>query len=216
MSLKKKIKSLLQDNNTDGLRQLAHQEHGILRILISLAYDKEDILCWRAIEAIGVVAATIAKKSPETARNLIGRLLWTIREESGGIGWSSPEMLGEIVRNCPDDFPDVAPVIASFYDEDMLRPGVMRALMRISEVRPDLVKSAINLVGLSLKNNDPIEKAYAMMFAGHLRDTSYLADIKNFLNDDTKVSIYQNGDFRVLTIRKIAEQTVILLSGRKK
>ena len=82
-------------------------------------------MSWRAIEAVGLASKEIARTRPELVRNTVGRLLWMIRDESGGIGWSSPEMLGEIVRNNPEQFADIAPIIVSFLDEDMLSAGVL-------------------------------------------------------------------------------------------
>jgi len=107
-----------------------------------------------AIEAIGILSKEIAKTRPEAVRNLIGRLLWMIRDESGGIGWSSPEILGEIVRNNPVLFPDVAPIIASFLDEDMLSAGVLRAIGRIGEVNTELVKHTIPNIIPYLQNSN--------------------------------------------------------------
>ncbi|OGK11601.1 MAG: hypothetical protein A2W80_01215, partial [Candidatus Riflebacteria bacterium GWC2_50_8] len=154
MSLREKIIGLLQEQNYPELLKTAEKEGNIFRILISLAYDKKELLAWRAIEAVGIISGEKAKKHPESIRNLVQRLLWTMRDESGGIGWSAPEMLGEIVRHSPDEFADIAPIIASFHDEDFLRPGVFRALYRISEKRPDLVSGSSSLVGQYIKDKD--------------------------------------------------------------
>lgn len=42
---------------------------------------------WRAIEGMGAVAHRMAGEDPEAVRNILRNLLWTINEESGGIGW---------------------------------------------------------------------------------------------------------------------------------
>jgi hypothetical protein len=194
-----------------GLINLSSLERGVLRVLISLAYDKEQMMSWRAIEAIGRIAGEIAKSDPSRIRNLVGRLLWTIREESGGIGWSAPEILGEIVRNCPDDFPDIARIIASFYEEDMLKAGVLNALVRISENRPDLVGYASGLIAHSLQSGDPHIKAYAVILAGRLKSKEYISEISGLVEDGSLIKIYSEGDFKTRTIGEIAEETVILL-----
>lgn len=214
MSLREKIIGLLQEQNHPELLNTAEKEGNIFRILISLAYDKKELLAWRAIEAVGMIAGEKAKTHPESIRNLVQRLLWTMRDESGGIGWSAPEMLGEIVRNSPDEFADIAPIIASFHDEDFLRPGVFRALYRISEKRPDLVSGSSSLVGQYINDKDPVVRAYAVKLAGNLRLSEYLDDIKATLKDESAIKIYESGELRIFTSGQIAGQTVIMLDQK--
>ncbi len=211
--LKERIIELLKRNNYSEILGIARNEQGIFRILVSLTYDKSDLLCWKAIEALGIISGEIAKTSPGIIRNLAGRLLWSIREESGGIGWSAPEMLGEIVRNSPEEFSDIAPIIASFHDEAMLRQAVLRALLRISEVAPHLIDSSAGLVKEYLHDDDAVVRAYALMLAGSLGLREYKSDIKLLLNDGNTVKIYQDGDFRIFTVGQIAGQTVIMFRG---
>jgi hypothetical protein len=211
LSLRKKIEAALEKYDFDELFALAETEHGIFRILISLAYDKEVLLSWRAIEAVGKISGEIARTDPEPVRNLIGRLLWTIREESGGIGWSAPEMLGEIVRNSPDRFPDIAPIITSFHDEEMLRKGVLRAVARVAEVRPDLFKLNMDFIGDFLNDEDALVRAYALQVAGLLQLKEHVSRAEELTKDNADVLIYEEGDFREDTVRHIAERTITLL-----
>lgn len=213
MTLRKRITALLEQNNVPELIALSEKEHGIFRILISLAYDKNQLLCWRAIEALGIISGNMARNEPERIRNLIGRLLWTIREESGGIGWSAPEMLGEIVRNSPDVFSDIGPIISSFYDEEMLKRGVLRALVRIGDIRPDLIQNSAVLVEPSLDNEDAQVRAYAIRLAGCLRLTACIKDIKHLRDDKNEITVYEKGFLRTMNVGDIAKETVILLQS---
>ena len=54
---------------------------------------------------MGVVVAGLAEHDMESARVVMRRLMWNLNDESGGIGWSSPEAMGEIM----DPFPGLAP-----------------------------------------------------------------------------------------------------------
>lgn len=210
-SLKERIIRLLEEKNYSELLEVAEREQGIFRTLLSLTYDKEDLICWRAIESVGLIAGEIAKTDPGIVRNLAGRLLWSIREESGGIGWSAPEILGEIVRNSPDEFSDLVPIIASFHEENMLRCGVFRAIVRIAEVRPDLAKSSSTFIKLYLRHEDALVRAYAVMLTGRLGLKEYTAEIEMHLGDSNVIKIYEKGDFKISTVGQIAEQTVIIL-----
>jgi hypothetical protein len=46
---------------------------------------------------MGEVMAHLADKDMESARVIMRRLMWSLNDESGGIGWGAPEAMGEIV-----------------------------------------------------------------------------------------------------------------------
>jgi hypothetical protein len=212
MSLKQRISRLLEGADYEEIMSLYEKSNGIVRILISLAYDKDERTCWRAIEAIGLIAGKNCRSNTESTRVLAGRLLWTIREESGGIGWSAPEMLGEIVRNCPGPFSDIVPVIASFRDEDMLRPGVLRALFRIAGVRPDLVGFCESFVDDYLTDKNEYVRAYALMLCRVLNLSP--PGIKKLSQDNSVIRIFLQGEFITVTVGKLLSETAIITHDR--
>jgi hypothetical protein len=216
VSQRKKIIRLLEDRDFAGLISLAEKDRSVFRTLISLSYDKESVVSWTAVEAIGKIAGQRARTEPELIRHLVQRILWMMREESGNNPWSAPEMLGEIVRNAPEDFSDIVPIIASFHDEEMLRRGVLRALVRISEVRADLVRRASSLAGLYLGHSDAVTRAYALKLAGNEGLKDLLVCIEALKDDPAVVRLYSEGDFESIAIGKIAEETVILLNPKGK
>lgn len=187
---------------------MSDSENKLLKTLISLTYDKKDILCWRSIEAIGIVSKEISRARHDIVRNLVGRLLWMIREESGGIGWSSPEMLGEIVRNNPELFSDVAPVIMSFLDEEMLASGVLIAAGRIGEVRPELIAHATPLIITYLHNPEPKLRGLAAWALGRMRVLEAEPELEKLKNDDSRIAIYEEGELKEKTIGQIAEEAI--------
>jgi len=206
--LKSEIKRLLTEKRYEELLSLPDSENKLLKALISLTYDKKDILCWRAIEAIGIVSKEISRASPDIVRNLVGRLLWMIREESGGIGWSSPEMLGEIVRNNPDSFSDIAPIIVSFLDEDMLAEGVLWAVGRIGEVNAELIAHAIPLIISYLHNPEPKLRGLAAWTLGILCVKEAEARLKELINDSSEIIIYDKSDLQAKTVGEIAMESL--------
>jgi hypothetical protein len=214
VSVKREIARLLEERNYQQLLEMARGRRNIAALLISFTYDKEKLLCWRAIEGIGLLTAEIAKTDPVEARNLAQRLLWMMREESGNNAWSAPEMLGEIVRNSPEEFADLAPIIASFHDEDLFRRGVMRAILRIGERRPDLVRSSAFVVVRYLRDADAVVRCYAILIAGQLRLKEYETVIRQLKGDNEEVAIYINGDLTKVRIGKIAEEIAILFSAK--
>ena len=202
---RKEIIPLLEEKKYDEIVEIAKKNvRAIFRMLIGITFDKSDILCWRAVEATGLIAGAIAKTNPDVIRNLAQRLLWMLRDESGNNLSSAPEMLGEIVKNSPDAFADIAPVIASFHDEVMLRPGVLRAIFRIGEVRPDLISMSGEFLEPYLRDENPVVRAYALLIAGAYPLAEPLPLVSSLKEDGDTVTLYSDGDFISMSVGEIA------------
>lgn len=213
--MKEEIQKFLLDRRFDRLGELQISKKRLISKLISLAYDKQTLICWRAIEAIGYLTKEVAETKPEIVRDIVGRLLWMIREESGGIGWSSPEILGEIVRNSPDKFSDIAPIILSFIDEEMLAPGVIWAIGRIGEVRPDLVNHAVPVITSYLNHSDAKLRGLTAWALGELQAGDVIHQLRALLNDTHRITLYKNGELTEKTLDAIAEKAINRISKQK-
>lgn len=214
MTPKEKIVKALENQDFSAVSDMAGHDFGTFRTLISLVYDRENVICWRAIEALGRASGEIAKEKPERVRNLAQRILWMLREESGNNPWSGPDMLGEIVRNSPDAFSDIAPIIASFHDELILRRGVLRAMVRVSDVRPDLVKEASALVEEYIRDPDPYVRACAIQLAANLGLAGSAGEIESLVLDSAAVTLYENGELRRHTVGDVAGEALLKLKER--
>ncbi|MDO9289876.1 MAG: HEAT repeat domain-containing protein [Thermodesulfovibrionales bacterium] len=211
--MKEKIKKLLAEKRYDELIALSSSGKNVFRMLISLTYDKKNLISWRAIEAVGLVSKEIAKTRPELVRNTVGRLLWMIRDESGGIGWSSPEMLGEIVRNNPEQFSDIAPIIVSFLDEDMLAAGVLSAIGRIGQANSGLVKHAMPAILPYLHSPDPVLRGLAVYAIGEIGSAGDIGELEKLQDDISLIVIYEKGELREKTVGELAGSSIEKLRG---
>lgn len=211
MADKDKIRALLETSSFGELHEAAGSGAQLFRTLLSLAFDKGDLICWRAIEAVGRVAGEMSGTSPDRVRTHVQRLLWMMRDESGNNVSAAPEILGEIVSNSPSVFSDIAPILASFHDEEGLRRGVMYGVLRIAEKAPELAAPSSFLCAEYLSDRDPVVRAYAVMLAGALHLKSCLPAIQSLLQDQSEVTLYRKGSFVVESVGKIAGETDILL-----
>ncbi len=198
MILKESIKEALLKRDFDFF--LNHTEpNKLMRILLSISYDKTDILAWRAIETIGILTSKISSRDPEFGRNLVRKLLWSIRDEAGGIGWSSPEILGEIVRNDIERYPEIPGILWSFMDEDFLRKGIIWATGRIGEVSPGAMNFAIPYLKELLEDQDPeirFYSAWALCKMG----------ISVSVNEEIEEYIYEDGMYERVNIKDILKE----------
>ncbi len=101
-ALKKTLGSLLaQPINGPQLERIcALPLRKVINPLFSFFYSKEEHVRWHAITAMGAVTSRLAAYEMEQARVVMRRLMWNLNDESGGIGWGSPEAIGEIMARC--------------------------------------------------------------------------------------------------------------------
>jgi len=59
--IKQEVINLLEQKRYDEILLVSSSPHKIMNILISLSYDKQKYISWRAIEAIGLLSKEIAK-----------------------------------------------------------------------------------------------------------------------------------------------------------
>jgi len=210
LETKKFILHSLESNDLDAVVSFIQENRKALSLLIRMAYDKETLAGWRAIKAVGRVAKALVKTDNEFLRITIRKLLWSLSDESGGIGWAAPELLGEIVSSDPEGFADIIPLIAEVYDieEQTFRPGVVYALARVAEVSPELVVNYQKVIIRSLVDKNPLIKIYALDLVGLVWNTacrknmwskeyqSKISDVVTNMNNDNGVAwIYQNNAF---------------------
>jgi hypothetical protein len=210
LEMKKFIHHALEMNDLDAVVLLVQKNRKTLSLLVRMAYDKETLVGWRAIKAVGRIANVLVKTEREFLRIAVRKLLWSLSDESGGIGWAAPELLGEIVHSDPEGFADIIPIIAELYDieEQTFRPGVVYALARIAEVSPEMIANYQKIIIRSLVDTNPLIRIYTLELVGllwpivcnkNLWSMDYRKKIESAVNNmknDKKVAwIYQDNDF---------------------
>jgi hypothetical protein len=210
LEMKKFIHRALEMNDLDAVVLLVQKNRKALSLLIRMAYDKETLVGWRAIKAVGRIANVLVNAEREFLRIAVRKLLWSLSDESGGIGWAAPELLGEIVQSDPEGFADIIPLIAEVYgiEEQTFRPGVMYALARVAEVSPEIIVNYQKIIIRSLLDTNPLIRVYTLELIGllwpvvcnkNLWSMDYKKKIQNVVNNmknDKKVAwIYKNSDF---------------------
>ncbi|MFN2303844.1 MAG: DVU0298 family protein [Anaerolineales bacterium] len=154
------IRKWLSKSNYAPILEAAKNRKGILSQLTALSYDEDAEISEHAIEATGLAARIIAKRDPEYVRNYLLRLFWLINDESGGIGWRAPELIGEILYHCPQ-FSQFFPMVISLLDmekEDAPRfqAGTLWAIGRIAQATKNAMLPALPQVRALISEDKPI------------------------------------------------------------
>ncbi len=146
---------MLRRGDRQGLEQLVAADPRAVRHLQGRLWDADRGVRERAAEAMGAAAAA----NPELGRELLRRAMWALNDESATNGADTLPVIGEIGFRVPELVaPFVGPMTSYLWD-DGLRPGILRALCRISEKAPELVAGVRDQLLKIERTNDPGEQA---------------------------------------------------------
>lgn len=216
MSLKDQIRGLLEEGDLDQVAEVAAARRRTLGQLVSLTYDSDPMIVYRAIEATGICALRLASIDPDSVWEHLRRLLWMISEESGGICWHAPEMMAEIVHRLPDQFSEYLEVTASFLltmeEEDLghFRPGVLRALGLLGEIPQDLRPELMPAVTEALDSPDAQTRGMAVWALSRMGEADRLTGRLELLSDAGEVDHYHDGECHRTTVADLARSALDL------
>ena len=169
------ILEILSKGNLEvGLSQLGCESpKKVVNALFPLLYSQDETIKWRAVTAMGLFVRDMAQKDIESARNVVRRLMWNLNDESGGIGWGSPEAMGEILSRHEGLAKEFAPILLSYADKDgnylelpMLQRGLLWGISRFSEVRPNVVMGSKSHFFPYLQSKDAAVRGHAARIVG--------------------------------------------------
>jgi hypothetical protein len=211
--IKAVLKCLLLEEDVDRhLSQLlAFPERLAVNPLFSFFYDKNELLKWRAVTAMGMLTDQLAGRDMAGARVILRRLMWNLNDESGGIGWGSPEAMGEILaRNHPLCLEYHHILISymmeegNYLEHEMLQRGLLWGIGRLAHARPELVKPAAAHLNPFLACPDAVKRGLAAWAAEPLKQKTNTAPLKLLLADPSEIEIYMHGHMKSVYIRDLA------------
>nr|HDM99940.1 HEAT repeat domain-containing protein [Deltaproteobacteria bacterium] len=115
--------------------------------LISAFYDSDSEIRLKAVKAFGQLVADLAEENMEEARVVMRRLMWTLNDESGGIGWGAPDAMAEAMACSPRLAEEYVRILVSYIREDgnllefePLRRGALWGIGRLAQVYPEMMR----------------------------------------------------------------------------
>ena len=155
-AVKNKVLALLQSqdlaSSIAALQAMAAKD--AVNALFSLICREEPLLRWRAVTCMGISVARLAEEDMEEARVIMRRFLWSLNDESGGIGWGAPESMAEVMCHHAGLAQEYVHMLISYMREDgeelcqdgnfiehpLLQRGLLWGVARLSECRPELLR----------------------------------------------------------------------------
>jgi HEAT repeat protein len=200
--LKDILHELLVAGQLEQIGDMAVRQKRVLGSLVALTFDTDPLICWRAIEAMGIATARIAEQDAAYVREHLRRLYWLLSEESGGVCWRAPEAMAEIASRQPTLFADYIPIVVSLIvnlaKEDLqhFRGGALWAIGRLGSVAGDHLPPVLAAVTAALDDTDPQIRGMAAWCLGRVGQARILAGRPHLLTDEGSVDLYEG---RLLT-----------------
>jgi len=229
--LRKLVRSLLESPDfEEAIRRIDISPKKLINPLLCFLFETGEVIRWRAVRGVGITVSAIAEKALEPARTIMRRLIWSLNDESGGIGWGAPEAMGEIMAENEALAREYYRILVSYIDEngnllenDELERGVMWGIARLAQKRPELLREWTGPVLAQLNSPDPVKRGLALrtllfLTAGpHPRSplpsaAANLADgptalpplLVPLLEDQSEIRIFQDGSFACHKISRLA------------
>jgi hypothetical protein len=212
--LKQKVLELLKSADFDrALEELnSWPARQAINPLFSFLYNIDEQIRWRAVIAMGAVVAKLADEDMESARVIMRRLMWNLNDESGGIGWGSPEAMGEILACHEALSKEYNRILTSYAKEDgnfqeheLMQRGVLWGIGRLSQVWPDQVKDAGPHIMTYLDSPDAVVRGLAAWIMGLLRVKEALPGLEKLTDDEAEIEIFLERKLVRLRVKELAK-----------
>ena len=215
-SQKKEVETLLRNRDRTTLLEWANSTRNPFRVLMSVTYDSDELVRWRAIEATGWVAGKSPSSDLDSVREMVRRLLWQMSDESGGLAWHASELIGEILVNVPVLIPEYADLLLSFLREEPFERGTHFAVYRVVQVNPKPFNDCVTDLVSSLADPDPAIRAFSALTLGVLKKSDCRHIMQPLLEDESQLQPYDfdSGDFVTITVGEAARIAIDLIDSK--
>lgn len=213
-ALKQRVLHLLQAEPPDRLLAALHPVplRQAINPLFSFLFHKDNKIKWAAVTAMGKIVSCLAGDDMESARVIMRRLMWNLNDESGGIGWGSPEAMGEIVASHEDLAREYAPILLSYAREDgnfqeneIMQRGVLWGIGRLASAFPLFTKEASTAIIPFLGSPDASVRAHAGWVCGILGDEGARPGLGSLTGDAAEIEMYLEGSIKTQRVKDLAQ-----------
>jgi len=216
-SLKTKLFDLLNRGDPDrALEEISRlPSRQVVNPLFSFLQSGNEKLKWGAVKAMGVVVSQLADRDLEAARVMMRRLMWNLNDESGGMGWGSPEAMGEILATHSGLAHEYAHILLSYAREDgnyLEHEGLQRGLLwgigRLSEKRPELVRGAAVFLLPYLASQDGMIRGLSARIMGLLQAKEAQPMLRRLTDDESELIIMDEHNLTTRRVKDLAEEAL--------
>lgn len=208
-ALKKTVRGMLLDGKLEEVAELSRKQQNVLGSLITLTFDPDLLVVWRAIEAMGLAIKEVGQVDRAQAKEHMRRLYWLITEEAGAVFWRAPECMAECCANDPKFFMTHIPIafhlLETLEEEDLehFRPGAIWAIGRLHKIVPRHVPGVLPLLVEALDRPESQARGMAAWCLGEVGEAKVMEDRGDLLEDQGMVHLYRNREVEETTVAQV-------------
>ncbi len=198
--------------------------HSLLNpLFIALCHSVERVR-WNAVLCFGWLVPSIAEKDVEAARVVMRRFLWSLNDESGGIGWGAPEAMAEIMCHSTVLRHEYLHMLISYMREDgeglfedgnylelpMLQRGLLWGIGRLcQEHQSEMIERGIvDDVRAYLQSPDIYVIGLALWCLGSLGVAAEVDNLPRFEGNKEKIHLFLNNEMQDISLAEIARRAL--------
>ena len=217
--LKRQVSEILSSDNWESRwdELIAINPQKLIAPLFSALYSSDPRIKWHAVSCFGRVTSELASDNMERARIVMRRCIWNLNDESGGIGWGSPEVMAETMTNNLQLANEYHKILCSFIQDKEgadnfleyppLRSGAYWGIARLSQVLPDFVQEISHVLTNSLKQEQNVYilgcTALSLNYI-HSADNETDALLRDLVQRSDVITLYWNKSFWNTSLSEIS------------
>lgn len=193
-------------------------EQQVINPLFSFIHHGDESIKWSAVRTMGIFVSKLAQRDIEAARVVMRRLMWNLNDESGGIGWGSPEAIGEILSRHEGLAKEYSHILLSYarkngnyLEHEMLQRGLLWGLGRLAEARPHLLGDAPCHLLPFLESADAALRGLSARVMGLLGAEESRSALKRLTSDGSELYVFVGGLLRKRTVGELATEALARL-----
>lgn len=196
-SVKQQVSELLRSKNQNSLLDLCEKDRRFWQEVRFRLYDIDEGLRWPAIETVSKFMLRLWDSGKnEKVRTYVRTLFWSMTDESGGIGWSSPQTIAEIIVNIPELIdPYGSMMIAYSIEEPSLLKGGLWGIGRLGRRITEAVDFFKEKILVAFRSDDEETLGLATWAMGEVGFIHALPFLKKLQSGNGPVRIYIDGAF---------------------
>ncbi len=217
--LKRQVSEILSSDRWESRWEelAAVNPQKLIAPLFSALYSSDPRIKWHAVSCFGRTTSELASYNMEKARIVMRRCIWNLNDESGGIGWGSPEVMAETMTHNRQLANEYHKILFSFIQDKEgadnfleyppLRSGAYWGVARLSQVLPDFVQAFSDVLTNSLKQeqNAYILGCTALSFNYiNSEDNETDALLRDLVQRSDEITLYWNRSFRSTSLSEIS------------
>ena len=223
---KQKVMELLSGEDVEAIKaQLSSFEvKDVVHGLFSGICSSDEKIHWNAVACMGPAVARLAEHDLEEARIVIRRMLWSLNDESGGIGWGAPEAMAEIMVHHQALAEEYIHMLISYMREDgeelfqdgnyleheVLQRGLLWGVTRLAETKPDMLlqRGVVKDLIPYLCSTDDGVRSLAARGLGLLGADEAMEKLQPLQDDNSMVRLYIRGKVHSIRVCDLATEAI--------